>query len=810
VYCQRIKLLENTPRLTLPGPRSIKADPPATNRVPVPLIPWPLLDPDYEDNLTRAILLPALRIMRDCIGDRKSTDMVMGKLQASHSLQHRSQSVTDDECIFDSCVRIAERSGAAAVIEQGTQENIKNSMSPYELMVFLDEKGVPQSVSRAIQASYGVLHSEKKVLDEKKLEAAMADELLGKPIEVFDDDGKRLGFMSDTKLVVKQLALRALVPDLQPLDAEEIDFVVIEADERARLERLFEQTRSSEQGTVQALSKRAIKAEAALNNLEGHMRAAKRRCQIGGVNYTTGKENCLGDLAHRQLSATNDEAEIWVGIGLDGRVLLRQLTKSKHSNQFAGFMSIVNDGSQVQSVKQLIGWIVTIGGEKECWPALIDAMTALGELRDLGLVLEGLNAADLVKLDGKLVNGIKLKFRFTFCADGAFMFKLCKGPCGGSSRTPCPQCECVRDRHEEEFNNHYAMIKVELKKGETVREICEREGVSHETFFWMNHPQMQSEMQAKTGLGCDSVEEDHFKPWGGLFTKGTKVDKQVVYDWAVELDEPITWSGAGKRYVRGRFKWGETREMVAAVADSGWTWADFVMCVCHEPMRDLEWLLFCMWSYSRTRSVNEINAWLEARGVITRCDVVKEKIVKPVVNYGSEAKKWFAPDPLDKTKKLWESAIDYIDAGRADTKAVWASYVLLNEIMQLPYPTLEQRKSYNPRSFDHFLAFTLLYQPTDIGHYLHEIFAHGYRMIMTHLSLALHKNEAVEHGNSEHKKYEQCHGLHGGCGSDMCLDCIEKDRRKLVRLVRDASGIRCAHLEQITLDEHFANKIPHV
>jgi hypothetical protein len=70
------------------------------------------LDPDYQDNLTRAIILPALRIIRDCIGDRKSTDMVMGKLQASHSLQHRSQSVTDDECIFDSCVRIAERSGA--------------------------------------------------------------------------------------------------------------------------------------------------------------------------------------------------------------------------------------------------------------------------------------------------------------------------------------------------------------------------------------------------------------------------------------------------------------------------------------------------------------------------------------------------------------------------------------------------------------------------------------------------------------------------------------------------------------------------
>jgi hypothetical protein len=91
----------------------------------VPLVAWPLLDPDYQDNLTRAIILPALRIIYACIGDRKSTDMVLGKLQASHSLQHKSQSVTDDECILDSSVRIAERSGAAAVIEQGTRENIK-------------------------------------------------------------------------------------------------------------------------------------------------------------------------------------------------------------------------------------------------------------------------------------------------------------------------------------------------------------------------------------------------------------------------------------------------------------------------------------------------------------------------------------------------------------------------------------------------------------------------------------------------------------------------------------------------------------
>ena len=43
------------------------------------------------------------------------------------------------------------------------------------------------------------------------------------------------------------------------------------------------------------------------------------------------------------------------------------------------------------------------------------------------------------------------------------------------------------------------------------------------------------------------------------------------------------------------------------------------------------------------------------------------------------------------------------------------------------------------------------YESTDVGHYLHEIFAHGWTMIKIHLSLALHKNEGIEGVNSEEK-----------------------------------------------------------
>lgn len=58
---------------------------------------------------------------------------------------------------------------------------------------------------------------------------------------------------------------------------------------------------------------------------------------------------------------------------------------------------------------------------------------------------------------------------------------------------------------------------------------------------------------------------------------------------------------------------------------------------------------------------------------------------------------------------------------------------------------------------------------------------------MIHKSLHLNSNENVERGNKEHKTDQQHHGLHGGCGTDMCLDCAKHSQRKLTRHVRDAT-----------------------
>ena len=94
------------------------------------------------------------------------------------------------------------------------------------------------------------------------------------------------------------------------------------------------------------------------------------------------------------------------------------------------------------------------------------------------------------------------------------------------------------------------------------------------------------------------------------------------------------------------------------------------------------------------------------------------------------------------------------------------------------------------------------YEWTDVGHYLHQIFGHGTEMIMKHCSFALHKNENVECGNSEHKTHEQNNCLHGGCGSDMCMDCARHSQRKVTRYVREASGIMEPDLKIISHVAH--------
>ena len=132
-------------------------------------------------------------------------------------------------------------------------------------------------------------------------------------------------------------------------------------------------------------------------------------------------------------------------------------------------MGLVNDGMRVQSVASIFGWIFTIGGETKCWPGVVQAMEAFAQLRDFGVTLSDELVEEMVRVGEVLVCGVKLKFRFTFCVDGAFMFKLCDGPCGGSSITPCPECDCVRNRGTKKSNIHYAMIKIEVRQGDSTQ-----------------------------------------------------------------------------------------------------------------------------------------------------------------------------------------------------------------------------------------------------------------------------------------------------------------------------------------------------
>ena len=750
---------------------------------PRALMPWMDLDPTTASKYFSSLAMPIFRDLLALAGSRRDADVLFAHALRSHSEMRRSQSVTTEECIFCDPLSIVHLAGLDVDIEKALKYKIKNEQSAYEFMIFLENNGIGTRAAAKLRIDKpGLFHGSGKVTGERNFEKEMVHELLGAPIEIIGwhaplkvgEEGI-LGYMWDTVKCATLLAKRSIVAQMQPSD-DGVDLDQMEADSRSGIQEQLKSMKGRE-GTPYF-----VKKEAELKNLSLEVKKARRRCNYKGINLTVKKEKCVSKLCHRQTDLFNkSECEavvVWLKIGFDGRVLLRQLTSSIHSNQFAAMMNVVNDGSQVQSIKNTFAWAYTIGGEKSCWPVLKRIMEALAGLRTDGIQLGKSEMADfipmLLKEEAVYIGGVEFKFRFTFTVDAACMYKFVLGPCGYSPHTPCPSCGVICGNNTGEGNINYAMVMSEVIKGETPWEFFTRNGISEDTGRWVNEKGMHHLMKVVTGKGSDSIDEDHRSPWVGL-TKFT-------------AHEPMVWAGHSKKYLRGRMFWEQTRDLRPEIADYGWKWSDFVMCVCHEPMRDVEWKLYCLFGYTKTRSLEEINDWLAARNTGLQIKEENDKLLKPVLNYGSQVDKWFAKDPLDDSKYLWESAIDYVDEGREDTKDIWLSYIALNEIMQEPYPTHEMRLAFAPRSFDYFLRYVLRYQSIDVGHYLHQIFAHGTEMIMKHLSLALHKNEGLEGVNSEDKSQQQNHGRHGGCGTNMCFECLDYAGRKLVRHCRGATS----------------------
>lgn len=657
-----------SPRIT-PGPRTYQN---VSNikkpRAADELKPWSQLEPRYQQKLMENIILPALRAIRDCAGSPAECSKVFGAVLCSHTLNRRSQSVTDSECIFDDGMAVIR---AASALWQDLckemRDAMRNSISPYEFMILCDVHGISNLAQIALRQSYDRLfHSSRQVTDERNKELAMAERLMGSPTELFDANGDRLGFELSIRTVAQKLAQRALAYQLQPVDAA-LDYDGMEKNMREQVITELFNLREKEGSAV------FVKKEAQLANVAKEIKAARRRCASRGWNCTPEKEACLGALIHRQFLQALDVISVWLKIGIDGRVLLRQLTSSKHSNQCAAFVNLVNDGSRVQSVESIFGFQFTIGGETAAFPAIDLMMKELADLRDNGMVL-GANGerSEMVRLalgdDFVLVSNIRLAFKFTITADGALKFKICNGPCGAASHTPCPECECIANQHEGKYNIQFAAIKIEVQRGDTPRKIASEQGIDVRTLIWMNTPSLQAKMQEVTGKGCDSCEEDHFKPWSGFHKLGP--------------DEPIAAPGRSRLFIRGRFTWESNRPLVPEVARHGFGWDDIVFCTCHEPMRDIEWFLYCLWGYG-IRTEDEASDWLVKRGMSIKVETDGEKLRKPKINHGSCAKKWFQPDPLEPSKPLWETACEFFDDPKrlGETKKVWLSYEKLNTVI---------------------------------------------------------------------------------------------------------------------------------
>ena len=478
---------------------------------------------------------------------------------------------------------------------------------------------------------------------------------------------------------------------------------------------------------------------------------------------------------HRQLMQGWRELMGWVNVAFDARPILRQLTKSQESDQFCSSFTFVNDGEQVQSVQTQCATAVSPGGEFNCWPVLREIMQELAVLRKEGAILDNLvHAHDLVRDVQKLISNAALKFRVTITVDGAMMFKISLGKCGGSARKRCPCCPMIHDihanDHKGEYTDHFAYILVEVTQGETYREFAKRNGVSLDTIVWSNEAANHSALKTLTSKGGEISEPDLRKPWGGLSK--------------ILPDDPMRWS-RGKRLLRGRFRLEMDRELVPELAENGFSWKDVCCCVVHGTMRRLEWNVYHILR-TADKTMAEINEWAEERELAFRATQGKEHLEKPTFNYVSAATVWLKPDPCNPDLELWESLVDFADEGREDTKEVWESYLSMREIQQLPYPSPAQIDEFEELTFDMFIAHVTRYEKGHIDLYLHFDFMHAPVWMRVHKSLALHANQAAENLNSLHKTSQSNGGTHGGLGGNMCLDALETDARRIVRNDKEA------------------------
>jgi hypothetical protein len=146
----------------------------------------------------------------------------------------------------------------------------------------------------------------------------------------------------------------------------------------------------------------------------------------------------------------------------------------------------------------------------------------------------------------------------------------------------------------------------------------------------------------------------------------------------------------------------------------GFTWDDFVICYTHEQPRSVQSMMFNLLKYG-TRIITEINDWCQARNVQVNIEAGADgKVTKPKLACCSNARIWLkcagcrgnpctcTGIPCILKRFLWEDLVDFADVGREDTADVWQTYMLFQEVVQLPYPTASERRLIVTRGFNCF------------------------------------------------------------------------------------------------------------
>ena len=151
--------------------------------------PWKKISAPYRKNLWHLLLLPLMHRMKNIVGGTDGMDFEFAHYLKTYAESGKKQGVTTERCLFNNPMAVFGELDLDAKYRKQVVADVKNAISPNELMITLSEIGVGPHALRKLtkgwkEKKYDIFHGERVILKEKKNELEQAYALLGEPQKI--------------------------------------------------------------------------------------------------------------------------------------------------------------------------------------------------------------------------------------------------------------------------------------------------------------------------------------------------------------------------------------------------------------------------------------------------------------------------------------------------------------------------------------------------------------------------------------------------------------------------------------------------